>query len=157
MPFSFFDLKIHTFPLNCMSSSYLKIDIFIPPLMSKTLSPQNRRGRFLEWEPSEWEMIMHAVSNQCQLIFIQEEEKWQWCNILVCLISASQISVWDRGDRYPSHRPNDHGDRAGLYLEATRGPFEKTEQRICGYQMKALGRQSEWHKHVVKDEQHLVQ
>lgn len=34
--------------------------------------------------------------------------------------------------------------------------FKNGEQRICAYQMKALGRESEWHKHVMRDEQHLV-
>lgn len=45
----------------------------------------------------------------------------------------------------------------GYIWKTPEGPLKKAEQRICGYQMKALGRQPEWHKHVVKDEQHLVQ
>lgn len=72
-------------------------------------------------------------SNWSELIFIQQQramtaQKHSWLSsfqILRCLCET-------KADRYPSHHPDDHCDRAGLYLEDTRGPLKRESNGYVG-------------------------
>lgn len=80
---------------------------------------------------SHGKMLMHEPF---QLIFIHIKEECQCRGI----ISDSQMSVWDQSRQISITAFRWWCDRAisGRYQRA----FKRGEQRICGYQMKALGR-----------------
>lgn len=87
-------------------------------------------------------MVMISAHNRFQMIFIHKKIKRSdsaECRGPLRFSDFSDVCGETKVDRYPSGHPDDHCDGAGLYLETHQRVFKNGEQRICAYQMKALG------------------
>lgn len=106
----------------CFFTCELQISTDLNMLKKKTTSHVNWKFASLH---------MHSQKDK--------EEWWRGTSRLSSFSYFSDVCGETKVDRYPSGHPDDHCDGAGLYLETHQRAFKNGEQRICMYQMKALG------------------
>jgi len=108
--------------MNSVSSHLLRTDVFI---WEARLYPHSGKVGF--WNENhtieEW-MRAYSLINVNWFSFTRKRNDSAETSRLVLFQSLRSLFE-TKEDRYPSHRPNDHGDKAGLYLEDTRGPLKR--------------------------------
>lgn len=97
-------------------------------------STQWKKGKFLEWDASEWEMITRVFFNQCLLIFIHEEEKWQAQKPPASFHSSLlDLQVW------PKKTDIHHSVRTIAEIEYITGAWKRQNNGYVGIRWKHWG------------------